>query len=387
MRLLWVVPRFGPGVVGGAETHVRALIRRALPEEWTVDVATTCAVDHATWANELPVGAHVDDGVRVVRFPVGFRDATRYDQLHPRILGGQASYAEELAWLAASVWSPELGEFLEDEASVYDLIIFTPYLFGTTVWGAQIAPGRSALMPCLHDEAYARLTTIRKVFGAVRGCLFNSPPEERLARRLYDVADGGLVGIGFDPPSGSPRVEFRAPRGLGPYVLYVGRLEEGKRVHVAVEYAVRYAAERPHGPRLVLAGSGPYRIPRFARDVVSEVGYLDGEELRAAYAEALAFVHPSHHESLSLVLLEAWLEGTPALVAADSEVLREHCRLSGGGFTFGSYEDYRDALDRLLADPALCSQLGAAGRGYVLSTCAWSDVRERFRTVLERLAP
>ena len=56
MRVLWVVPRFGEAVVGGAETLVRELATRALPNGWTSEVATTCAVDHETWENAVSPG-------------------------------------------------------------------------------------------------------------------------------------------------------------------------------------------------------------------------------------------------------------------------------------------------------------------------------------------
>src|SRR5205823_721165 len=160
----------------------------------------------------------------------------------------------------------------------------------TTVWGAQVAPERSALVPCLHDEPYARLTTVRRMLGSVRGCLFNTQAEDRLARRLADVRRAGVVGMGFDPPSAEPAVRFSEPRGLGRYVLYAGRIEEGKRVDVAVEYALRHAKESSKAPRLVLIGSGTYRPP--TSDVVVQAGLLDEEERRAAYAEAVALVNP-----------------------------------------------------------------------------------------------
>ncbi len=63
MRLLWVVPRFGAGLVGGAEMLVRGLATRALPEGWRSEIATTCAVNHFTWENELPSGTAEEDGV------------------------------------------------------------------------------------------------------------------------------------------------------------------------------------------------------------------------------------------------------------------------------------------------------------------------------------
>ena len=385
MRLLWVVPRYGSGLIGGAERLVRGLATRATPEGWISDIATTCARDHVTWENELPPGEFGDDGITVRRFPVGTRNAERYDGLHAAILAGEANYAEELEWLANSVWSPDLLRFLREEADGYDVVLFSPYLFGTTVWGAQVAPERSALIPCLHDEPYARLETVRRVIESVRGCLFNSDAEERLARNLYRVPRGQVVGIGYDPPEGPPTAEFASPRRLGEYVLYAGRIEEGKRVDVAVEYALRYSAERKKAPKLVLIGRGTYQVPKEADGVVVNAGFVDEEQKRAAYAEAIALVNPSHMESLSLVLMEAWLEGTPALVASESDVMREHAERSGGALLFNSYETYRDGLDRLVDDQALARQLGNAGRDYVLDTCSWPKVSRRFRETVELL--
>jgi glycosyltransferase involved in cell wall biosynthesis len=384
--LLWVLPRFGGSTVGGAERLVGELAARGLPDGWSSEVATTCAANHFTWENELPPGESQENGLLVRRFEVGPRDGARYEELHPAILTGEADYATELEWLGNSVWSPGLQRFLEEEIEDYDLALFAPYFFGTTVWGAQVMPDRSALVPCLHDEPYARLTTVRRVLESVRGCVFNSEAEGRLASRLADSRASGVVGLGFDPPEGEPAARFAEPRGIGRYVLYAGRIEEGKRVNVAVDYAMRHAAERPDAPRLVLIGSGTYRPPEEAEGVVVHAGFLDEEERRAAYAEALALVNPSELESFSIVLMEAWREGTPALVAAGSDVMREHAESSGGGIVFDSYESYRDGVDRLLDEPDLARQLGDAGREYVLGSYSWPAVRERLRTTVESLA-
>jgi glycosyltransferase involved in cell wall biosynthesis len=385
MRLLWVIPRFGATTVGGAERLVGELALRATPDDWESEIATTCAVDHFTWENALAPGESRVDGLTVRRFPVGPRNPLRYAELHSAILAGEATYSDEVEWLANSVWSPELQHFLEERGG-YDLALFAPYFFGTTVWGAQVAPERSALVPCLHDEPYARLATVRRLFESVRGCVFNSDAERRLAGELLSVRDGGVVGMGFDPPDAEPTVAFAEPRGLGKYLLYAGRIEEGKRVDVAVEYALRHSRERADAPRLVLIGSGTYEPPEEAAGVVVQAGLLGDEERRAAYGEALALVNPSHLESFSIVVMEAWLEGTPVLVADGSDVLREHAKRSGGGLTFDSYEGYRDAVDQLLDDSALARGLGEAGREYVLDSYSWPAVRTRLRETLERIA-
>lgn len=385
-RLLFVVPRFGADVVGGAETLLRGLATRAPEPADEVTVATTCAVDHTTWANELQAGARDEDGVRVLRFRVGRRDADRHGRLHARLQGdGRLSYLRELELMGAGVWSPELQRHLEVHGRGYDLIIFSPYLFGTTFWGVQAHPDRSVLLPCLHDEPDAHMRCLRAPFGAAAGWIFNTPAEERLARRLFAVRDGGVVGMGFDPPAAPPRPGFSRSRGLGRYILYAGRLEQGKRVDVAVEYAARFIAERDPQLRLVLVGRGSYRVPRRHRDRVVELGYLDEDEKRSAYAEALAVVNPSEMESLSLVLLEGWLEGTPALVAGGSEVMREHCERSGGGITFDDYPSFAGGLARMLGDDDERRRMGERGRDYVLGEYGWPAVAGRFRTLVERL--
>ena len=56
MRLLWVVPRYGVAIVGGAETLVRALATRGTPAGWSSEIATTCAVDHVTLGERAAAG-------------------------------------------------------------------------------------------------------------------------------------------------------------------------------------------------------------------------------------------------------------------------------------------------------------------------------------------
>lgn len=387
VRLLWVVPRFGSEVLGGAETHVRGLVTRAVPAEWSVEVATTCAVDHTTWANALPPGTFDEAGVTVHRFPVGPRDAARYDALHPLILSGDASYAQELEWLSQSVTSPELDAFIERRAADIDLVIFSPYLFGTTVWGAQVVPEQAAHMPCLHDEPYARLHTVRAVIEGARGCLFNAPGEERLARSLYRVRDGGVVGMGYELPATPAGQAGRAPLTGEPYLVYAGRLEEGKRVQVLVEYVTRMREEDASAPRLLLLGRGGYQVPRSARRHVVHAGVVSEGDKRAALAGALALVNASRMESLSLIQLEAWCEGTPCIVDAGSVVMAEHCATSGGGLTFACYEEFSDAVRHLRDDPAQAVEMGLRGREYVLDVYGWPAVSARFRTLIERLLP
>jgi hypothetical protein len=76
-RLAFVVPRYGPEIVGGAETLARGFAER-LADRVEVEVLTTCARDHHTWQNVLPCGAERQNGVTVRRFAVSARDVGRF---------------------------------------------------------------------------------------------------------------------------------------------------------------------------------------------------------------------------------------------------------------------------------------------------------------------
>lgn len=60
-RVAFVVPRYGPGVVGGAEMLCRLLAENLAAHGTDVEVLTTCATDHFTWADALPEGTAVEN--------------------------------------------------------------------------------------------------------------------------------------------------------------------------------------------------------------------------------------------------------------------------------------------------------------------------------------
>jgi glycosyltransferase involved in cell wall biosynthesis len=376
MRILFVTPRYGE-VAGGAEVLCRSLATRCC-DGWDVEVATTCVTNLFTCENDLPAGEETVDGILVRRFPasIGFVPS----------VSTEGSYLEEVRRFSRSLWSQELHSFLVEESERFDLLIFAPYLFGTTFWGAQVRPDRSALIPCLHDEAEARLAPMGSLFARVRGALLNTPTEERLARRLYSLRESHVVGIGIDPPAEPADVEaFRTKYGVNrEYLLYCGRLEEGKRVDTLARLVRRHneglAPDRRIG--LVLAGEGPYKP---TGGEVQLVGFLPEETKRAALAGARAFATASVLESLSIVALEAWREGTPVLAPSACEVLADHIAASGGGATFSNSRTFSRALEQL-GDPATRHAAGEAGRSYVQREYGWEGVRARFRRGAELLA-
>ena len=69
MKVAFVTPRYGPEVMGGAESAARQLAEHLVAERsWPVEVFTTCALDHITWDDVLDEGDSTINGVSVHRF-------------------------------------------------------------------------------------------------------------------------------------------------------------------------------------------------------------------------------------------------------------------------------------------------------------------------------
>ena len=102
MHVAYVTPRYGREVVGGAELGVRMFAERLVEHlGWRVDVLTTCATDLRTWANELPAGERVEDGVRVHRFPTACPRLPDFDERSGPLLArpGRVSADDARKWI------------------------------------------------------------------------------------------------------------------------------------------------------------------------------------------------------------------------------------------------------------------------------------------------
>ena len=104
----------------------------------------------------------------------------------------------------------------------YRALVFAPYLFWPAYACGLLAPERSILMPCLHDEPEAKLELFGELFADVRGLWFLSEPEQALAQRIHrDLAEHEVVGSGVAVPTEYDAEGFRTRHGIdGPFVLY-----------------------------------------------------------------------------------------------------------------------------------------------------------------------
>lgn len=388
-RIAFVTPRYTPKSAGGAEVHCQLLAERVAALGHEVEVLTTCAKDHFTWDNYFPAGVETHNGVRVRRFQVNpDREINRFHTIQTRISARQPiSPEEELQWIKGSVVSRELEEYLQKNHSQYDFLIFIPYLFGTTFWGAQLFPEKTLLIPCLHDEPFAYLGIFKEMFRSVRGLLFNTEPEMEFAKKLYglDQEKCSIVSLGFEREKRvAPELFRKRFKIKDPYLLFAGRREKGKNVPLLIENFRAYKRHNQNNLRLVLLGSGSVDLLPEDKGEIFDFGYVSEEEKLSATAGALAFCQPSVNESLSIVVLQSWLHQVPALVHGHCAVTRDHCEKSNGGLYFCNYFEFEECLNYFLKQPEATQQMGKNGFAYVEQTFNWKVVLDRFEAALEK---
>lgn len=218
----------------------------------------------------------------------------------------------------------------------------------------------------------------RDLARAFRQAELLTTPTDRAAQVLAErtslpparVVSNGIDLHRFSPAALAPFADRPGHRvgGDDPFVLFVGRLEEEKRV----DDLLRAFASLPRSlrSRLVFIGTGSRGplLHQLARDfgVTDRVefwGNVDDETLRQAYGECAVFCAPGIAELQSLVTLEAIASGAP-VVAADAVALPHLVHHARNGYLYPPEqpEQLTAHLLNVLTSPALRHRMGAESR-------------------------
>ena len=386
MKLAFVTPRYGTEVIGGAETAARMLAERLCQRSgWTVEVLTSCALDHLTWENTEPAGTTTINGVTVHRFPTASQRMMEYFELDAklRVSPGSASLAESREWVALN--GPMCPGLIDAVATTdADVVACYPYLFATTVDAIAVSKVPTVLHAAAHDEPALYLSAFRRSFRNIDGFVYHTHAERDLME--YAFANGAkpqiVLGLGVNDPAGDGR-RGGDILGLGerPYLCYLGRVDEHKGCGMLAEYFEQYKQRNPSDLALAFVGPISDKSPDHP-DIVA-TGTVSEADKWDVLAGAQVMVTPSAYESFSLVLLEAWTLGVPVLVNASCAATMEHCRRSGGGLWFDSYRSFEATVDRLVGDASLRSTLGDAGRRYTARYYRWPSIIDRYAAFLQ----
>ena len=394
-----VSPRHGPGVIGGAEAVLADLAIGMAERGIPIEILTTCARDHYTWANEFPAGPDLAEGassewpVVVRRFPVELdTPGIDRDRIGDRILGGHhVTIQDQQRWINDSLRSSGLWDHVFDHGHRYRALVFAPYMFWTTYAVSSLHPERTILMPCLHDEPPAHLELFGSMMAGARGVWFLTDPERDLAERLYRLpADRAVVGASVDLPDHYGPERFRAEFAIdGPYVYYGGRREWGKGWDDLLSGYRRYLTARRGRPalRLVTSGVGDVRPPEGTEGHIIDVGLLTDRQRDDAMAGAEAYLQPSAMESFSRTVLEAMAAATPVVANRASAVVRWHLERSGAGLTYDGPAELVQCLDFVTDEPEAAAALAVGGRGYVEDHYLLEPVVDRILASLDAWLP
>ncbi len=182
--------------------------------------------------------------------------------------------------------------------------------------------------------------------------------------------------LGVDTEKFAPSDDDR-----GDYVISVGALiyRKGHRFVIEALGQVPKAVR----PRLVITADANYSeehqlLLQLAQqhDVQLDVNsVIDDKHLRDLYANARMLVYAPILEPFGLVPLEAMAAGTPIVAVAEAGV-RETVDSEVGLLTDRNIDNFADAVQTLLADPARGDTLGQVGRKRALETWSWANATD-----------
>ncbi len=229
-----------------------------------------------------------------------------------------------------------------------------------------------------------RVQRWRSVLDSLDGVLCAS---KFVAKLVTDFAPGAqvtVVGYPIDVPDAP--VQTAATR---QHVLYVGRTSAVKGIHHLVD---AFALLAPHhaSVRLLIA-AGPdlddlrsYCERRGLADAVEFLGWIEGDELVAAYERARVLAVPSvWPEPFGMAGPEALAYGIP-VVGSDVGGIGSWLDSTRGALVApGDPAALAGALGRYLEDEALADAAGAAGRDFVASELTLERHLERATPIFE----
>ncbi len=237
------------------------------------------------------------------------------------------------------------------------------------------------VLPGFDDAARA---TFRNAAASCAAILTDSLfSRDELARVLeYPRERIHAIHLGCEPPLPA-RPGGLDPSPYGRFALFVGEAEPRKGLD-GLARALRTLRERGRDIALVVVGrvADP---PESLGAIPSYVqGHVNDADLAALYRSCALFVYPSRYEGFGLPVLEAMSYGAP-VVASNATAIPE---AGGDAALYVPPDDIAalaDAIDRVLADPALAATLRE--RGYLrAASMTWRETARRTLEVLEGIS-
>lgn len=386
MKIAFVVQRYGLEVNGGAEFHCR-LVAEHLSKYFDVEVITTCAIDYMTWKNEYPGGIEILNGVSVKRFPVDYeRNISRFNKFSEQIFGNIHTYENEIEWMKLQgPYSTKLLDYIKNNKDNFNYFIFFTYLYCTTFFGLPLVKEKALLVPTAHDEPPIYLSIFKSLFQSPKGFIYNTEEEKNFITSQFKIkkVPSDIIGVGIDVPVKIDADSFVQKYKLDNFIIYVGRIEESKGCKELFDYFIRYKKENESSIKLVLLGKPIMDIPKHP-DILS-LGFVSEQEKFDGIKASKLLIMPSKYESLSMVLLEAWLCNTSVLVNGKCDVLKGQCIRGNAGLYYENYDEFEKCLDLLLLNEKVRTTLAENGMKFVLQNYSWEIIENKYISLLQNI--
>ena len=170
------------------------------------------------------------------------------------------------------------------------------------------------------------------------------------------------TGIRLERFEGRDSQRYRKLIGYKPedkVLLFMGRVAEEKNIDFLLKVVHRLKPEIPQ-IKFLIAGEGAAkkRLEKMVEDLqmkdyVHFAGYLSKEDWRDCYAGSDLFVFASITETQGLVVTEAMAAETPVVAVAEMGIKDVMAHEKGGLTTKLDFDQFTDAVRRMLTDPKL----------------------------------
>jgi spore coat protein SA len=327
------------------------------------DGAATDRIDGVQY-HYIPVPAPIDRGMAAVMF----RGLNHYRKAKS-IIRSIAPDVVHHHSRPAGVWLSDTGK-TRNVISLHSMDY--GWSFGYAKWDRR-----------LFERGFAAATRVLAVSNFIREHTAQRyPSAAEKSSTVYNGVDGSL----FTPAT--------APD--DPPILYVGRVEERKGVHVLLDAFEQVISKQRPRARLRIVGPHSYwhdapspyyqaLAERCAANPRIELRgpTYDDQALAAVYRDAAVSVVPSvFPEALGLTSLEAQASGVPVVVS-DSGGLPETVSPGQSGLVFdnGNAGALAEAVLSIVGNDERRRSMGAAARAWVMRTFSWDVIAGQLEQV------
>lgn len=387
-QVVIVTPWFGQ-FGGGAEALARGMARELNRRGVRTIVLTTCSRSPYDdwWSDHWHPGVYEIDGVEVRRFSANRTESPYRAAIRKIQRGVSLTDTDQENFFEFSINSNPLVEALASFVNDKYEILALPYFFGLTHSAVNVYPHQISLVPCFHNEPQFYWPATKRLLANAKCIFYNSPEEKEMTITQYGnvvgrkVVEGAVCGVGVE--LGESQADITSPPALpGNYFVYAGRKERGKNVPLLCEWFAHHARNAPDS-KLLFIGGGDSNLVATSKEFL-DLGFVSETVKQRVIAGANAVLTLSENESFSIVLMEGWLLGVPAVVSANSAVMMGHVRRSSGGLYAADTEEFAAVLNYLQREPLVARRLGENGRQYARRNFSFDAVLERYLEVFNR---